>query len=371
MKVKIAFVAILLCLLLPCLVACGNNKDVFEKYAGMGYTCRVTYDFGDGLVDGNSSLLYLVPPDSLLPEPGVTPSQPTTAEPVLAGHHVDGYYVKNADGTERDWNFETDRVTEDLTLYTRWKPDYAVKVMYGDRLEQSYSLEVSEDTALNSLRQTSWTGHTFYGFYEDAAFTRPLTFPFTPDVSAETPTVTVYARYLEGTYTVIRTAADFGSAIQPGVNYYIDADVDLTGLNIRLPETYSGRFIGNGHTIRGISVTRTQDRTSESYGLFSRILGKAVFENITFADVSVRVDLSYTSNEKLSQIGALAGSVDTGATFTNVQITGSLTYCCYGRDLTSLLEIGDIFGYVPADVSVSTVSGTVTTVEVPAPTGAE
>lgn len=371
MKVKITFVAILLCLLLPCLAACGNNDDVFDKYAEKGFTCRVVYDFGDGLVDGKSSLLYLVPQNSLLPELGVTTSKPTTSAPVLAGHHVDGYYVKDADGNERDWNFSTDRVTEDITLYTRWKPDYAVKVLYGDRFEQSYSLEVNADTPLNSFRQASWTGHTFYGFYEDPAFTTPVTFPYTPAVSTENPTVTVYARYLEGNYTIVRKASDFGNAIRPGVNYYIDADVDLSDTNISMPDTYSGRFIGNGHTVSGIHVTRTQTRNSEYYGLFGKILRTAVFENITFADVNVRVDLSDTQNNLISQIGMLAGSAETGATFTNVQITGALTYCCYGKDLEGLLEIGDIFGYIPADISLDTVTATVTVTEIPAPTETE
>lgn len=367
MKVKIAFVAILLCLLLPCLVACGKNKDVFDKYAKEGLTCRVTYDFGDGLVDGKNSLLCLFAPDSPLPEPGT--STPSIPAPVLAGQHIDSYYVKDADGKERDWDFENDRITGDLTIYARWKPDYAIRVVYGD---QSYSVPVSAGEARDSLRQAAWPGHTFYGFYKDAEFTEPLTFPYTPDVSQETPTVTVYAKYLEGTYTVIRQPSDFSKAIKPGVNYYIDADVDLTGMTLNIADTYSGHFIGNGHTIKGLQVTRQQTKNSENYGLFCSISGKAVLENITFEDVKVTVLLNNDSNHKINNscIGTLAGSVAAGATFTNVKISGSLTYYCYDRAPT-LSHVGDLFGDVNPTVDISSIDATVSVTEVAGAPAAE
>ena len=355
MKVKIAFVAILLCLLLPCLVACGKNKDVFDKYANEGLTCRVTYDFGDGLVDGKNSLLCLFAPDSPLPEPGT--STPSIPAPVLAGQHIDSYYVKDADGKERDWDFENDRITGDLTIYARWKPDYAIRIVYGD---QSSSVPVSAGEERKSLRPPTWSGHTFYGFYKDAEFTEPLTFPYTPDVSQETPTVTVYAKFLEGTYTVIRQPSDFSKAIKPGVNYYIDADVDLTGMTLNIAEWYLGHFIGNGHTIKGLQVTRQQAKIGENYGLFDIIEGSAVFENITFEDVKITVHLNNESNPntETSHIGVLAGSVNAGATFTNVKITGSLTYYCYDRGLT-LPGVGDIFGYCDPTVDISSIDAAV------------
>lgn len=363
MKVKIVFVAILLCLLLPCLAACGNNKDVFDKYANQGYTCRVTYDFGNGLVDGKNSILCLFAPESPLPEPGTTTQ--SIPAPVLAGQHVTGYYVKDDSGNERDWNFATDRVTGDFTIYARWSPDYAVKVLYGDNLELSYSLPVSGDEALNSLRQANWAGHTFYAFYEDAEFTKPLTFPYTPAVNAENPTVTVYARYLEGAYTVVRRASDFSKAIKAGTNYYIDADIDLTGVTVNVAEIFSGRIIGNGHTIKGLQVTRRQTKTSENYGLFGSIGGKAVLENITFEDVGVTVLLNNDSNPNINNscIGVLAGSVDAGATFTNVKINGSLIYYCYDKAPT-LSNVGDLFGYVDPTVDISSIDANVTVTEV-------
>lgn len=365
MKVKIFLIAILACLLIPCFAACGRNDDVFAESAKKGLTCRVTYDFGEGSWEGKNTALYLVSPGAPLPEPGSASSKPATKLPALAGYRVAGYYVKNDDGTERDWNFATDRVGGDMTLYVRWKPSYSIKVLYGDSQELSYTLSVtSDDHKMTAFREVDWEGHTLYGFYEDPAFEHPITFPYEAPVSDENPTVTVYAKYIEGKFTIIRRVSDFGKAIKAGLNYYIDADLDLTGTNLTIAETYSGKFIGNGHTIKGLSVVRKQSRTTTAYGLFGEIAKTARFENITFEDVSVRVELNNELNTLVNYLGVFAGAVQAGATFTNVTVTGELTYNCFGRDLAGTLDIGEFFGEVAPGADITGVGGTVAVNEV-------
>lgn len=370
MKFKIFLVAIFACLLLPCLASCGGDKDVFGDYANRGYTCRVTYDLGGGEVDGKDSIIYLVKPDSLIPELGVTRTNPMTTEPYLSGYLIEGYYVKDGNGNERRWDFATDRVTGDITIYTKWKKEYSIDVRYGDDLSQSYSVTLSADSlTMTSIRQMDWSGHTFYGFYTDPEFRNPVTFPYTAPVSDEQPTVTLYARYLEGKYTIIRTAADFGKSIKAGTNYYLDADIDLTGISMTVADSYTGQFIGNGHTIRGLSVTRRQTRNSQSYGLFGTLGRTARFENVTFEDLKVYVVLDNEMNTLISHIGFLAGSVGSDVTFENVTVNGTLGYNCCGRDLSQILEIGDGNGnYLVGEadgVDTSTLHGTVTVEEIP------
>ncbi len=365
MKVKIFLIAILACLLIPCLVACGKNGDVFESSAKKGLTCKVTYDFGDGVLEGKNSQLYLVAPDSLLPEPGVTSAKPATKAPILAGYRIVGYFVKDEQGTERQWNFATDRVTGDMTLYVKWKPDYNVRVVYGDNGEHSYVLKVtSEDYKMSAFREVEWEGHTFYGFYTDPEFQNPITFPYTVPVSDETPTVTVYAKYIEGKFSIIRKAADFGKSIKAGLNYYIDADIDLTGIKMTVGDVYTGKFIGNGHTIKGLTVTRKQGKLDTAYGLFCEIAKTAVFENITFEDLSVSVELDNDLNGQINYLGTFAGLVRSEATFTNVSITGGLTYNCHGRDLNDKLVINELFGETEPNADISGIEATVTVTEV-------
>lgn len=361
MKVKVFLIAILACLSILCLTSCGGKGDVFKESADKGLTCRVTYNFGNGTLEGKNSALYLIAPGALIPEPGVTPTKPETKLPTLSGYRVTGYYVKNEDGTERDWNFATDRVSGDITLYARWKPEYTVRVLYGEEQELSYTLAVtSDDLVMNGFREMDWTGHTFFGFYSDPAFEEPITFPYTVPVSDENPTATVYAKYIEGNFVIIRRAADFGKNIKAGLNYYIDADIDLTGTNVTVAETYSGRFIGNGHTIKGLSVVRRQGKTNTAYGLFGTIASTAEFENITFENVSVQVQLDNDLNTMVNYLGVFAGAVQPGAKFTGVTVTGKLTYDCGGRDLEETLEIGEFVGEVLPDADISGIGGTVT-----------
>lgn len=365
MKVKIFLIAILACLLIPCFAACGKNGDVFESSAKKGLTCKVTYDFGAGTLEGKNSQLYLVAPDSLLPELGVTKATPATKIPARAGYRIAGYFVKDEQGNERQWNFATDRVTGDMTIYVKWKPEYNVRVVYGDNGEHSYLLTVtSDDFKMGSFREQEWEGHTLYGFYADPEFTTPITFPYTAPVSDETPTVTVYAKYIEGKYTIIRKAEDFGKSIKSGLNYYIDADIDLTGIGMSVGTTYSGRFIGNGHTIKGLTVTRKQGKLDAAYGLFCEIARTAVFENITFEDVTVNVELSNEQNGQINYLGTFAGTVCAGAAFTNVKLTGALNYNCCGRDLAGKLVIEDLFGETEPNTDISGVEATVTVTEV-------
>lgn len=356
---KRIFILIGLCLLAAALVSC-EQPDAYSQAEKNGCTRRVTYDLGNGRVNGNASLLYMVEDNALLPELGVASG---TTRPVLAGYRLTGYYTLSEDGkTETDWNFATDRATSDITLYARWAREFTVSIRYGEGNKNSISATFSEEKpTANTFRVPNYSGHTFYGFYLDAEYTRPVTFPYTHKLDADNPNETVYAKFLDGNYTIIRTASDFKGTINAGTKYYIDADVDLTGVKITVAETFSGAFYGNGHTITGLSVSRTQSRTSDAYGMFGRITSTAVFDRITFTGVTVSVALSNEQNSMISHIGAFAGAVSDGATFTDVTFAGSLVYDLCGRDISDTLVTGSLFGeYDGVDISSITADCTVT-----------
>ena len=72
-----------------------------------------------------------------------------TEGPIRSGYHVKEYYIKEeaADGseTERAWDFDKDRVTEDLTLYCRWAKNYSVRICYGEDFAQILNVSVSDE----------------------------------------------------------------------------------------------------------------------------------------------------------------------------------------------------------------------------------
>jgi len=67
----------------------------------------VTYDSNGGTNVGQQSVLY-----------GGTVSAPT--DPINAGFYVEGWYKEQA--LTNKWNFATDTVTSDITLYAKWDP---------------------------------------------------------------------------------------------------------------------------------------------------------------------------------------------------------------------------------------------------------
>lgn len=335
MKLKRYLFCLALCAMFFCLASCGNGNKAFEQADKNGCTVRVTYDLGNGTVNGNSELLYCVAPDALLPEPGKVTG---TTEPILVGYHLLGYYTKDTSGNETEWDFAKDRAGGDITLYAKWEKDvvlktYTVQIFYGDSNEKSYSLSsfTSEKPTLSSFRKEDWSGHTFYGFYYDEAYTQPVEFPYTHGLSDDAPIEKVYAKYLSGVYTVIRTADDFKGRIEAGTKYYLDADINLTGVTMTVDSDFSGAFIGNGHTVTGLSVTKKQQRVVNGYGLFNTVSAGAVFKDVIFADVSVKVVLDNEQNTMINYVGGFAGIVNAGATFENVAVSGKLTCDKSGR----------------------------------------
>ena len=168
--------------------------------------------------------------------------------------------------------------------------------------------------------------------------------------------------------TAIKTADDLKAMENnPSGSYYLANDIEVPAnlslfTDSRTP--FTGTLDGNGHTIKGLTVTRKQGKNTTVYGLFSEITKTAVFENITFEDVSVSVELNNDQNNQINYIGTFAGAVQSGATFTGVTIKGALTYNCFGRDLADKLEVNDLFGEVDSGVDISGITATVTATEV-------
>ena len=348
MRIKPKYILLfaLLCTAMLLLASCNNNQDAFAQAAANGCPYKITYDFGSGKANGSNTQIYMVQSGALLPELGV--SKGTTA-PVLSGYRLTGYYYTETDdeGNEvrKPWDFKTDRATGDLILHAVWERNFTVTIYYGEENASKSVVNFTEEKpSVKSFRQPTWAGHTFYGFYRDAAYTEPVTFPYEHGMNSENPNEVVYAKFLEGTYTIIRSPSDFKGTVNAGTKYYIDADIDMTGVKITVADIFSGSFIGNGHTIRGLSVTREQKKIGEYYGLFCEIASGAVFQDITFADVTVAVNLSNEQNTMVSHLGLFAGTVSEGAAFENVTVSGSMTYNCCGRDLTESLIVGDLFG---------------------------
>lgn len=335
--------AVLLVCALLSLQSCKDN-DALAGIEADGYVCRVTFDLCGGRANESEQQVYLARKDSLLIELGKN----NTTAPVRSGYRVKEYYVKeeqNGAVVERTWNFDTDRVTGDITLYCRWMKDYTIQVLYGENNAQSSEIVIANESGvLESLSSPKWTGHTFVAFYYDAAYTSPVSFPYQHAQNDEQPMETLYAKFLEGNYRIVRKASDL-KTISAGAKYYLLNDIDMEGQKVSLPDTFSGEIIGNGYTIRNLSVTKSQSKMGEAFGMFNRLADQAKILDVTFEDLTVTVKLDNEQNNMLIYLGTLAGTCDDGATLENVTISGKLIYDCCGRDLEGKISAKEqVFG---------------------------
>lgn len=363
---KTGLLAILVLSFVLLFSACSSNREQkkLDQLEQDGYVYKVTIDFCGGTAGGNEKQLYYTKANSLMFTPGA--SGTNTEGPIRSGYHVKEYYIKEeaADGseTERAWDFDKDRVTEDLTLYCRWAKNYSVRICYGEDFAQILNVSVSdENPSVSKFTAPKWEGHTLIGYYYDEAYTQPVTFPYTHAHDDANPAETVYAKFIEGNYRVVSKPSDLKS-VSAGANYYLLNDIDMGEVGkVSFPDTYSGTFLGNGHKILNLTVEKNQTKSGTAYGLFNRLAGGAVLRDVTFENLQVKVNLNNQQNQMLLQLGALAGLCDDDVTVENVTMSGTFTYDCNNRqNLTGKIEsVSSIFGDAP-DAASAAVTSTVT-----------
>lgn len=129
--------------------------------------------------------------DGLLTEPvlQVMGDNPNNAE--LEGWYTEATY-------ENKWNFETDKVTSDMTLYAKWSKTFKVTyhVVYDTHdtaYEDPYTM-VKEGTCAEK-RDSLADGYQLLGYYADAQYTTE--YDFTKPVTADTE---IYIKTSEGMY---------------------------------------------------------------------------------------------------------------------------------------------------------------------------
>ncbi len=362
-RLTVLFCLACLCLIAGILTACRQSVLTKEKIYENGYNCEVIFD----LVGGKSGkddrareeLHQYVQSGSPIIKPGTDKNGYSGETPVKEGYTFGGYYQGTKEGETvtydmtKKWDFSKDRVTGDLTLYAYWRENYSISVHYGENYEETATIAVEQDED-GVAQQVSPTisGHTVIAYFEDRATAESaltdltageghvdeqrLIFPMTPTVFSEENKVwDLYANALEGSFTVVRTKAQF--QFYDGSNIYLMTDIDYEQNNektqISFPNNYMGKFYGNGHTISNFKVTRSTTARNDAYlGLFNRLMASAHLENITFDHFELDVTTTAISARYNNYVGALAGRAEAGATLQNVTLCGTMTYSFAKQD---------------------------------------
>ncbi len=270
------------------------------------------------------------------------------------------------------WDFASDtvdvKVDEDrnfsLTLYAGWVPYYAFDYYYEESegnwvkyATTSFDYKTTnaegsttydrdtmfipkyKDGAMNykipyndgkNYDFPSRDGYTFEAAYSDEACTQQITesFEHQGTLNLETGTSVnsvqnIYVKFLDGVIYKINTAEELSKNGNAKGIYYIENDLDFTGVtwpNALQYNAFEGKFYGNGHTISNLSV-KFNSTSARCGGLFGSVAIGAVIENLTIENLTYDyVATGYTSG---GAYGLIAGDINDQSTV-SINLIGDL-----------------------------------------------
>ncbi len=164
--------------------------------------------------------------------------------------------------------------------------------------------------------------HTFLQYYADQACTQPLS----GTLQRGETDITVYAKYITGNWTKVRSKMDV-STMFTGLGeenkYWIMQDIDCSGTTIAPIAKVAATIKGNGHTISGLNLVKTLDASIHEISLFGNILASAKLEDIKFTNMT----MSYKSRTEMTpKIYGVFTSIDDAATIDGVHVSGKMSF---------------------------------------------
>ncbi len=158
-----------------------------------GFECEVTYNSLGGIINNREIRQTYYMKNSYVFEP--SGSSNMLIRPVKDGYILAGWYKAKEDildannelvgyvfKAEDRWDFDEDRIQENVTLYARWIPQAKLeyidpvteKIMFTKNITADSGVQpLTEEVAKNLL---SKPGYTFEGYYEDTSLAKPYDF---------------------------------------------------------------------------------------------------------------------------------------------------------------------------------------------------
>ncbi len=184
------------------------------------------------------------------------------------------------------------------------------------------------------------SGYTFVEYYMDEACTQLVPWPLTKGES-QTEDAVIYAKYIEGDWTVIRNYMDVNtmfSSFGQGKKFFVAKDVDASKVTYS-PQT-NANFVdeiqGNGCTISNLKVANGSLKAGAAVSLFGDIAATAKIENLKLSDLKVE----YTFQTSPVEMYFAFTSIASGATIANVQLSGTMKVKGPSNDFTARLYGG-------------------------------
>lgn len=175
---------------------------------------------------------------------------------------------------------------------------------------------------------------------------------------AAVPSGALYALAVEGDTVYIGSVSDLEILAEKcvqdvwseGVTVRLTTDLDLTGSDFESIPLFSGIFDGQGHTISGLSVSRSGSRQ----GLFRQVLADGVVENLSLTgiilpggsrqDVGGIAGINYGTIRHCSFSGTVGGTRAVGGIAGLNQTTGRILNCYVEGKISGEHRTGGITG---------------------------
>ncbi len=370
---KAIMVVLLIVTVLIVAVGCAATQNPYRTNDAEGYNISIKYDANGGFFTTNTAVIVdsynladlpkdsnadaqivLLPPDD--PRRG---NEAFTA--VKNGYFLAGWYTQcswegeNATYANK-WDFENDTfsVKADgsysasepvLTLYAAWVPMAQIEIYDLDSGEMVDIATVSPDAG--NIQLPGWDettgsvlmgkfpkreGYTWGEVYLDAEGTQKvegtqITHPVKineENATIENETLKLYVDYMEGEWFHITSAKQLVDNASVSGNYILDADLDFTDRiwpTALMHGNFTGTIIGNGHTIRNISVTQTNN-SKVNTGLFGQLTKEASISDVTFENATLTINGG--TRVTGASFGLLAGTASDEAQLHNVAISGKV-----------------------------------------------
>ena len=260
--------------------------------------------------------------------------------------------TKNIKHTGEEFNFNT-VLEKDKHYYlvAVWEKVYTVQVLLageastikvegqedpyklGDQINEiQFEEDINDNKVIPSKPSAilgTVTDATFVEFYYKSTCEKEDIVEW-PLYLTEEKDVTIYAKFIEGLWTVVRDSEGVRrmfSAYSSSYRYYIFDDIDYDGNDINALTGSNGfgcEIRGNGFTISNLKIAMSfRVNQTRSASLFGEIKSTAKISNL-----KLEVDEVYTVNTNATVLGGIYfafTSIDSNAQIEGVEISGSMT----------------------------------------------
>ncbi len=285
------------------------------------------------------------------------------------------------------WNFDSDRLKVDIsadrtafeaqmTLYAAWVPYFNFEFYAPDENGKFQVLEGANVDQLMGIALPAWdesTGKlnmgnvptrddmTFVEAFLDEDMTQPITGRIDGKFDAEhgvclEHTIKIYTTWRAGNWFKIYNVDQFVKNGRLNGSYEIYADLDFEGKIWPVALTtgeFKGTIEGNGHIIKNVTVNQA-DISRNNGGLFGALGTASVISDLKLENITYSIQAG--SRMQDAAFGVLAGTVNQGATLTDVTVSGTLTLgkACFpsaSYNIGLLFGVGSVEGMDHANIT--------------------